>query len=125
MRLWQGSSDGELRRVSGLPDPVGGSSGVCAVLGPPLHLSSLSQDAHPCVFCDSGGRAPLALGKVRPQASPSEPTWCCHCAPGSLIMSSLGSPLYGCITHFCDLTKVQFGKKRMLSSFSLNFGSAD
>ena len=33
-------------------------------------LSSLSHDAHPYVFCDSGGRAPLVLGKVRPQASP-------------------------------------------------------
>ena len=69
MRSWQGSSDGELFWVSGLPDLVGGSPGVCAVLGP-LHLSSLWHDAHPCVFCDCGGRAPLALGKARPQAPP-------------------------------------------------------
>ena len=62
-------SDGELFWVSGLPDLVGGSPGVCAVLGP-LHLSSLWHDAHPCVFCDCGGRAPLALGKARPQAPP-------------------------------------------------------
>ena len=125
MRLCQGSSARELRWVSGLPDRVGCPPGVCTVLGPLLHLSPLSHDTRPPVCCDSGGRAPLALGRVRPQASPSEPPWACHCAPASLLTSSLGSPTYGCVTHFRDLPKVQFGKKSMLSLFSLNLGSAD